>query len=439
MIITFKNIIPKYFASFLLVILTASISIAQDDIISDEPSSELYEEISEYQKNLTDTYSDEDTSILSEEDRLKFIAAGGHPFFPVDTSYHIDADLTVYPQADKIEFKTSTTRIANYNIYGKASFRIAGKDFELFVYQDASPMSQKLYKDHLFVPFTDLTSGEETYGGGRYLDLMIPEDKTKIIIDFNKAYHPYCAYTDGYSCPIPPVDNFIDHRIEAGIKHLDIKGLITSSAELLDKSIAYHDPNNNWKNFDATLLFKTIMADSSERRRTVRINNKKNTFYFDSQYEEGRLEYHVKNNLGTAKWNGNSTIPKEMSDKYRISDDRAVMYRNYYTYLYGMPMKLSDPGAIIDPSVKRVEFYGKSYDRIKVNYDPEVGSDTWYFYFNTKTHALEAYQFFKDESKNDGEYILFEETKVIDGIKIPSIRHWYYNDGQKFLATDVIE
>jgi len=94
---------------------------------------------------------------------------------------------------------------------------------ELFLYQDARAFTNKLYKDHLFLPFTDLTSGEESYGGGRYIDLKVPADKTKIVIDFNKSYQPYCAYTDGYSCPIPPTENFIDYRIEAGIQHLDIK------------------------------------------------------------------------------------------------------------------------------------------------------------------------------------------------------------------------
>ena len=102
-------------------------------------------------------------------------------------------------------------------------------------------------------------------------------------------------------------------------------------------------------------------------------------------------------------------------------------------------MKLKDPGTIIDPTVEQVEFYGKSYNRIRVTYEASVGDDIWYFYFNPRTHALEAYQFFHDESKNDGEYILFEEIKEIQKVKIPRIRKWYYNENEKFLATDVLE
>lgn len=419
--------------SLLLCIAAYTDSFAQEDSMSN-----YNKEVSEYQKNLTDTYSEKETSILSEEDRDKFISLGGHPFFPVNSKYSIDADLTVFSKPERIQMKTSTTRLANYSIYGKASFTIDDKQHEIFIYKDATPFTNKLNKGRLFLPFTDLTSGEETYGGGRYLDLKEPEDKTKIKIDFNKAYQPYCAYTDGYSCPIPPKENFIDHRIKVGIKHLDIKNAMTAN-ELLDKSIAYHDPDNNWDNLDATLNFKTTMADNSERKRTIRINNKMNTFTFDSQYEEGHLQYIVNNNIGEAQWDGNTSVPEEMAKKYRISNDIAVMYRNYYSYLYGMPMKLRDPGTLIEPLVEKVNFYDKTYDRIRVTYDPTVGTDTWYFYFNTESHALEAYQFFKDESKNDGEYILFKETKVINNVRIPRIRHWFYNNNQKFLASDILE
>ena len=428
----------KSIITSLLILITASFGIAQGQVAATEQLPDYRMQALEYQKNHNKTYADKETSILSDSDREKFIALDGHPFFPYDSDFRVTADLTVFPDPDKIEMKTSTTRIADYNIYGRASFSINGQDMELFLYQDARAFTNKLYKDHLFLPFTDLTSGEESYGGGRYIDLKVPADKTKIVIDFNKSYQPYCAYTDGYSCPIPPTENFIDYRIEAGIQHLDIKHTMTST-ELIDKSIAYHDPENNWAQLDADFNFKTIMADESQRTRTVSINNKKSEFAFTSPYEEGRLEYIVKNDTGIAQWNGNITIPSDIAKKYRITNERAIMYRNYYSYLYGMPMKLKDPGAHLEPRVTRVAFYEKIYDRIRVTYDPIVGKDIWYFYFNIDTHALEAYQFFKDESKNDGEYILFEETKVIDKIKIPRIRHWYYNSDQKFLATDVLE
>jgi len=71
------------------------------------------------------------------------------------------------------------------------------------------------YKNYLFIPFKDLTSGTETYGGGRYMDIMIPEGD-EIILNFNTAYNPYCAYANGYFCPIPPAENTLNVEIRAG-------------------------------------------------------------------------------------------------------------------------------------------------------------------------------------------------------------------------------
>ena len=78
-------------------------------------------------------------------------------------------------------------------------------------------MSSEKYKDYLFIPFTDKTSGIETYGGGRYIDLVLSDIVNKTCtIDFNKAYNPYCAYTAGYNCPIPPKENDLPVAIKAG-------------------------------------------------------------------------------------------------------------------------------------------------------------------------------------------------------------------------------
>jgi len=212
-----------------------------------------------------------------------------------------------------------------------------------------------------------------------------------------------------------------------------------TASELISKSIAFHDPNGNWKNFNARLHFKTEMADKSIRKRKVDINRKNKTFDFYAQYDEGLLNYSVKDTVGIALWNNQKTIPEEVQKEYRISNERAVMYRNYYTYLYGMPMKINSPGTITHPPEENVTFSGKNYHKLKVTYTPEVGKDTWYFYFNPETYALEAYQFFKDETKNDGEYILFEGLHEVDNIKMPKIRNWYYNKDDKFLAADILE
>jgi len=139
-----------------------------------------------------------------------------------------------------------------------------------------------------------------------------------------------------------------------------------TATQLLAKSIKYHDPQNRWDSLDATLNFKTLMADKSERKRVIRLNNKHGEFHFTGEYTEGRLEYTIDAGGAKAMWNGSTTIPTDKASKYQISEARAVMFRNYFSYLYGMPMKLRDIGTIIDPTVFRVSFYDKVYDRIRV-------------------------------------------------------------------------
>ena len=88
---------------------------------------------------------------------------------------------------------------------------------KLSIYQSTNHENNEGHEDYLFLPYTDLTSGDGSYGGGKYLDLKIPDGNT-IIIDFNKTYNPYCAYSHRYSCPVPPEENDILVRIEAGVK-----------------------------------------------------------------------------------------------------------------------------------------------------------------------------------------------------------------------------
>ena len=101
-------------------------------------------------------------------------------------------------------------------------------------------------------------------------------------------------------------------------------------------------------------------------------------------------------------------------------------------------MKLKDKGTITHEKVIRKKFKDKDYLVLKVTYTKEVGKDTWYFYFNPKTYAMEVYQFFKDESKKDGEYILLTDLETINDIKMPKNRAWYYNKNDGYLGTDIL-
>ena len=120
--------------------------------------------------------------------------------------------------------KTTTDRIAMYKEYGVINFLLKGKNYEMTIYQSDEDSQNEKRKNRLFLPFTDATSGNTSYGGGRYMDLTatdIDEDQT-IEINFNNTYNPYCVYNKKYSCPLTPKKNHVDTEITAGIK--DFKG-----------------------------------------------------------------------------------------------------------------------------------------------------------------------------------------------------------------------
>lgn len=209
-----------------------------------------------------------------------------------------------------------------------------------------------------------------------------------------------------------------------------------TGTQLLERAIAYHDPENNWSSFKGKMLIEMENPKSSPRSTVIEMKLPHNYFKSTVKKDNYTIESELDNGECTLKLNGSTSIFPKIKDSLNISCDRAKMMKNYYTYLYGLPMKLKDPGTIIDNNVVKKTFKGREYLVLKATYEKEVGNDTWYFYFDPKTYAMEVYQFFHDESKNDGEYILLSEMITVNGIKIPKVRAWYYNKGDVYLATD---
>lgn len=173
-------------------------------------------EIQNFQKQLNGEYRDGKTSPLKGKALKRFKK---HEFFPIDLQYRIEATLTVTDAASFFPMQTSSQVPKEYRTYGMLKFIFQGKTFEVPVYQSKMLMTMDKYKNYLFFPFTDLTNGKLTYASGRYIELSIPVSGAKIILDFNQAYNPFCAYSDGYSCPIVPADNHLDVEILAGAKY----------------------------------------------------------------------------------------------------------------------------------------------------------------------------------------------------------------------------
>lgn len=162
-----------------------------------------------YQQNYINTHE-----VVGKDDR-KYIH-----FYPIDESYCVTASFDRINDAKGFDMNTASGMKQKYFHYGLLTFKLHDSLIHLYIYQSASLMKQEKYKDYLFVPFGDATSGYESYGGGRYLDFTVSDIKNNIlVIDFNKAYNPYCAYTTGYNCPIPPKENLLTVAIPAGEKN----------------------------------------------------------------------------------------------------------------------------------------------------------------------------------------------------------------------------
>ncbi len=207
--------------------------------------------------------------------------------------------------------------------------------------------------------------------------------------------------------------------------------------ELLEKAIKFHDPNGNWSTFNGELFVTMEIPKRSNRKSTIKINLPEEYFSVEAIRDTIVTKQTVDKGICSSVFNGNENPSSEIKKKFSLSCERANMYKNYYTYLYGLPMKLKDEGTVIDQKIERKKFKGKEYLVLKATYNKDVGKDTWYFYFNPETYAMEVYQFFKT-AKDSGEYILLSGLETINEVKMPKIRAWYYNKDNGYLGTDIL-
>ena len=170
--------------------------------------------VEKFQKELNTEYADAETSPLTAEDLVVFKTLD---FYPVNEKLFVTAKFIRTADEKPFEMKTSTDRKPLYVKYGEAHFAIDGLIHKLNIYRNIELSKKEEYKDYLFLPFSDLTSGKESYIGGKYIDMKMPEGET-IVIDFNTSYNPYCAYNPKYSCPKVPLENDLNIEINAGVK-----------------------------------------------------------------------------------------------------------------------------------------------------------------------------------------------------------------------------
>lgn len=160
-----------------------------------------------------DFLKEEQSPFYNKKDDLKYIR-----FFRPKKKYRVNCTFTPTPNAEPFDMATYSGKVKKYRKYGVLEFTIKGKKHQLAVYQNMFLMKMG-NKDYLFLPFKDLTNDKQSYGGGRYLDFKIGDIQDgQFVLDFNKNYNPYCAFSGGYNCPVPPAENHLNVAIKAGEK-----------------------------------------------------------------------------------------------------------------------------------------------------------------------------------------------------------------------------
>lgn len=205
-----------------------------------------------------------------------------------------------------------------------------------------------------------------------------------------------------------------------------------AAEDLLARSIAHHDPQGVWGTNPLRLEIHETRPGAAERTTRITIDPAVPLFTLErrqgAQVLEGRIA------PGECFWN--LVAGDFSSDQVEgLTCAGLERTRDYYLFLWGLPMKLRDPGTRLGP-VTRVEVDGRTRLRLRVTWDPEVGTDVWDLDFDPRTSALVGYRFFHDEATGDGEWITLDGELEGAGLRLPRARTWHTNADDELLGED---
>jgi uncharacterized protein (DUF1684 family) len=172
-------------------------------------NSKYLAELNKFRRDKNQSFRQSENSPLETAQKASFDSL---KYYPGDPAFIPHADISRNATPDTIRLQTTTNTAEKYLNWGSVKFSLNNAPQELRLYLKADGRDSTL-----FIPFTDLTNGHDTYGGGRYLDAPVPKlNDSEIQLDFNRAYNPYCAYNNAYSCPVPPAENRLQVAIPVG-------------------------------------------------------------------------------------------------------------------------------------------------------------------------------------------------------------------------------
>ncbi len=225
---------------------------------------------------------------------------------------------------------------------------------------------------------------------------------------------------------------------EKSLQSWSEKPFALSGREVVDRSIQYHDTTDSWHSGRFKFTLNESRPGAPYRITQLEIDNGRDAFTMERIQGKEHSFRHSGPEGCTVLINGEEIPFIEAESIETLKCRENGRYRNYYTYVWGLPMKLKDPGTIIEPSVVQRDFMGKSLLEVKVNYEEGVGTDEWYFYFDPESFALRGYRFYHDPILGDGEYISLEGEAEIGNLRLPAKRSWYLHQGNRYLGTDEI-
>ncbi|MEZ4983776.1 MAG: DUF6503 family protein [Saprospiraceae bacterium] len=207
---------------------------------------------------------------------------------------------------------------------------------------------------------------------------------------------------------------------------------------ILDQSINAHDPNRHWKELQAQFNMQ-IERDGHPLRQ----------FSVTLDVPQGNFEYAVKNDslsyaqgfhegLFYAQINEKTPDNEAITTNLGLTEDRTKYLQKVYEYLLLLPMRLERDTADLLPTYSIVDFNGSSCYQLTVAYQPEGENETWHFFIDKENHLLRGYQFFLKDISSDGEYIILDHYKEVQGVNIPFTKRWYWNKDRSFFRTDTI-
>lgn len=195
-----------------------------------------------------------------------------------------------------------------------------------------------------------------------------------------------------------------------------------SSSDIISKSIKFHDPNNNWRKINATMNFSSSFSfnDSIPEALELSFNTKENYFRYLNHDRKVDIEYHGDSctlNSENGSCSGYSWTSK------------------FYPYIWGLPMKLKDPGVIPNKGFDKVAFQGDSVWQVQVNYEAE----NFWFFFNPNDFQLKGFKFIKNDSTGKGEIVILKGIKEFKGIRFPQHRTWLHLDSSLIGTNEFIK